>query len=306
MPRGNSGAWRDLDGILLLDKPEGPSSNQALQRARRILRARKAGHCGSLDPLATGLLPICLGQATRFSGYLLGADKTYRARCRLGETTETGDAEGRVVERAAVNVGQEELLRTLDSLVGRSEQLPPMYSALKHGGRRLYELAREGKQVERVPREVEISRLELLSFDLPEFEFEVQCSKGTYVRTLAEDIGRKLGCGAHLRALRRLAVGSLSVEDSLTLETLESLSASGEAAIVSNLMPCGVALSEYPEIELGSDSARDIRHGKRVSAMPDWPSGLVRLVSREDGFIGLGEIRPNRELAAKRLINTAR
>jgi tRNA pseudouridine55 synthase len=306
VPRGKSIDYRDIDGILLLDKPSGQSSNQALQRVRRLYRARKAGHCGSLDPLATGLLPICLGQATRFSSYLLGASKIYRAGCRLGQTTTTGDAEGEIVGESPVSVDENRLARVLAGFLGSSEQVPPMYSALKHEGRRLYELAREGRQVEREARRIEIYRLELLAFESPRIEIEVHCSKGTYIRTLAEDIGSALGCGAHLDALRRTAVDTLGLEDSVDMERLERLADSGTEALDALLLPASAALSHYPELELAADSARDIRQGKRLRTSRGETPGLYRLICVESGFIGLGEVSADGELAAKRLMNTAR
>ncbi len=306
MPRGKSGNYRDVDGILLLDKPAGLSSNQALQRARRIFRARKAGHCGSLDPLATGLLPVCFGQATRFSSYLLGASKTYRALLRLGETTTTGDAEGEIVERRRPSLAAGQLERVLSAFVGRIEQVPPMHSALKHEGRRLYQLAREGREVERAARPVEIHRLEMLACELPDIDIEVQCSKGTYIRSLAEDIGRELGCGAHLAALRRSAVDSLRVDDAQTLEQLQALAEHDPQSPDALLMPPEAALERFPCIELQSAAARDIRHGKQVDTARGNAPGLYRLVAADGGFIGLGEVRVDGELAAKRLMNTAR
>ncbi len=306
MPRGKSRDYRDIDGILLLDKPPGLSSNQALQRARRIFSARKAGHCGSLDPLATGLLPVCFGQATRFSSYLLGASKTYRARCRLGETTTTGDAEGEVVERRTPSLEAGQLERVLSAFTGRIEQVPPMHSALKHEGRRLYQLAREGREVERAARAVEIYRLELLACELPDIDIEVQCSKGTYIRSLAEDIGSELGCGAHLGVLRRTAVDRLRVDDALTLERLQAIAEDDPRSLDRLLMPPDAALEHFPCIELQSAAARDIRHGKRVATTRENAPGLYRLVAVDGGFIGLGEVHDDGELAAKRLMNTAR
>jgi len=306
VPRGKSRDYRDIDGILLLDKPAGLSSNQALQRARRIFRARKAGHCGSLDPLATGLLPVCFGQATRFSSYLLGAAKAYRARCRLGETTTTGDAEGEILERREPPTAEEQLQRVLSAFTGRIEQVPPMHSALKHEGRRLYQLAREGREVERAARTVEIHRLELLACELPDIDIEVQCSKGTYIRSLAEDIGRALGCGAHLVALRRTEVDELSVDDAQSLERLQALAEDDPQTLDRLLMPPETALEHFPCIELQSAAACDIRHGKRVATAPENAPGLYRLVAADGGFIGLGEVRDDGELAAKRLMNTAR
>jgi len=306
MPRGNAVKYRDLDGILLLDKPLGLSSNQALQRARALFRARKAGHCGSLDPLATGLLPICFGQATRFSSYLLGARKTYLARCRLGQTTTTGDAEGEITETSPVAVDERQVARVLKGFLGKSEQLPPMHSALKHEGRRLYQLAREGREVERAARAIEIYRLEMPGCDLPNVDIEVECSKGTYIRSLAEDIGRALGCGAHLGALRRTAVDRLRVEDSLTLERLAALAGDDPAALDALLMPPDAALEQFPRLELPTAAARDICQGKRLQSACGEAPGLYRLMAADSGFIGLGEVLEDGELVPKRLMNTAR
>ena len=304
--RGRGGGRRDIDGVLLLDKPLGDSSNQALQRVRRLFNARKAGHCGSLDPLATGLLPICLGQATRFSSYLLGAAKTYRAGCRLGQVTATGDAEGEIIERRAVDVELASVRDVLAGFVGVIEQVPPMYSALKHEGRRLYELAREGREVERKPRSVEIFHLELLRFDSPVLEFEVRCSSGTYVRTLAEDIGEALGCGAHLSSLRRSAVDDLSVEDARSVEHIEMLAGQGSDALDALLLPASVALARYARLDLDPEPARAIRQGKRFAAPASRGPGLYRLFAADGDFIGLGEIGSDGQIGAKRLMNTAR
>jgi len=302
----NSRDYRDIDGILILDKPIGVSSNHALQQLRRLFRARKAGHCGSLDPLATGVLPICLGQATKFSSYLLGAHKTYRATCRLGQTTTTGDAEGEVVERRPVAVDSQRLSQVLPQFIGKIEQVPPMYSALKHQGKRLYQLAREGRQVERLPRQVEIFELELLSLDSDKLEIEVRCSKGTYIRTLAEDIGNALGCGAHLIALRRIAVDTLTEQDSFSFEKLQQIASEDATTIDELLLPVTVALDAFIELQLDADASIDICHGKRVKLADSPAPGLYRLVSAEGVFIGLGEVRPDAELVPKRLMNTAR
>ena len=298
--------WRDVDGVLLFDKPAGSSSNQALQRVRRLFAARKAGHCGSLDPLATGILPICFGQATRFSAYLLGAAKTYRASCRLGQTTTTGDAEGDIVEQRPVELDLAEVQTVLGRYVGRIEQVPPMYSALKHEGRRLYELAREGREVERKPRRVEIFSLELLDFDTPVLDFEVHCSSGTYVRTLAEDIGAALGCGAHLIGLRRTEVDGLRVQDSVTIEDLEALAEDDSDALDALLLPASTALARYPGLQLEPLAALHIQQGKRFQAPPGSAPGLYRLSVADGVFIGLGEIGSDGLLGAKRLMNTAR
>ena len=304
--RRGSRDYRDIDGILVLDKPHGLSSNQALQQVRKLYRARKAGHCGSLDPLATGVLPICLGEATKFSSYLLGADKTYRASCRLGQTTTTGDAEGEVLETATVQVDEAQIRQTLERFVGEIEQVPPMYSALKHRGQRLYKLARAGEQVEREPRSITIYDLTLTTFTDDSLSIEVSCSTGTYIRTLAEDIGATLGCGAHLTALRRTAVGKFAESTAVTLEKLAQLQHQGMDRIDALLLPVASALVQFPEIELDTASCVDICHGKRIQLDHARASGLCRLVSGEGSFIGLGEVGPGGELKAKRLMNTAR
>ena len=298
--------YRDIDGILILDKPLGLSSNQALQQLRHLYRARKAGHCGSLDPLASGVLPVCLGQATKFSSYLLGACKTYRASCRLGQTTTTGDAEGEVIDRRPVAVDPQQLAQVLQQFVGQIEQVPPMYSALKHQGRRLYQLAREGKEVEREPRRVEIYALELLAFEGDSLEIEVCCSKGTYIRTLAEDIGRSLGCGAYLTALRRTAVDALQEKNSFSLARLQQIASQDISLLDPLLLPVSAALTRFTELQLDADECLDISHGKRIRLREFPGAGLYRLVSSDGAFIGLGEVGPDAELTAKRLMNTAR
>ena len=301
-----SNDYRDIDGVLVLDKPLGLSSNQALQQVRKLYRARKAGHCGSLDPLATGVLPICLGEATKFSSYLLDADKTYRASCRLGQTTATGDAEGEVLETAPVQVNEAQIRQKLERFVGEIEQVPPMYSALKHQGQRLYKLARAGEEVEREPRRETSYELMLLACTDDSLSIEVSCSKGTYIRTLAEDIGAALGCGAHLTALRRTAVGNFAESAALAFEYLEELQRQGLDRIDALLLPIGSVLSQFPELELDTTSRIDICHGKRIRLDHARASGLCRLVSGEGCFIGLGEVGPGGELRAKRLMNTAR
>lgn len=304
--RGRPKDHRDVDGILILDKPFGYSSNQALQQVRKLYRARKAGHCGSLDPLATGILPICLGEATKFASYLLGANKTYHATCRLGETTTTGDAEGEVVERRPVMVDAKQIRHSLAQFVGEIEQIPPMYSALKHQGKRLYQLAREGKQVERKPRRVTIYHLVLLSSSADSLSFEVSCSKGTYIRTLAEDIGAVLGCGAHLTALRRCAVDSFVEQDAVTIERLQLLELQDRDQLDDLLLPVTRALTQFPELTLDASTSLKISQGKRVQLGPSKLAGPCRLVTDEGRFMGLGEIAPDGELTAKRLMNTAR
>jgi tRNA pseudouridine55 synthase len=304
--RGRSRDYRDVDGILILDKPIGCSSNQALQQVRKLYRARKAGHCGSLDPLASGVLPVCLGEATKFSSYLLGANKTYRATCRLGETTTTGDAEGEVLECRPVQVDKTQISQCFAQFVGEIEQIPPMYSALKHQGKPLYQLAREGKEVERKPRQVTIYRLELLSFSADCLSFEVSCSKGTYIRTLAEDIGALLGCGAHLTALRCTTVDAFVEQDAVTLEQLQLLEQQGRHQLDDILLPVTTALTQFPELTLNASSSLEICQGKRIHLGASGLVGLCRLMTDEGRFIGLGKVDPDGELAAKRLMNTAR
>ncbi|MDH3389492.1 MAG: tRNA pseudouridine(55) synthase TruB [Gammaproteobacteria bacterium] len=306
MARRDPGKYRDIDGVLILDKPLDRSSNHALQQVRRLYRARKAGHCGSLDPLATGVLPICLGQATKFSSYLLNASKTYRASCRLGQKTSTGDAEGEVIETRPVSVDSEQLQRVLERFVGQIDQVPPMYSALKHEGRRLYQIAREGRQVERKPRRVEIHELTLLSCADGCLEIEVRCSKGTYIRTLAEDIGAGLGCGAHIAALRRVAVDHLLAADAVTIAQLELLAQQGTEHLDRLLQPVTVALNRFAELNLDAASSTDIRQGKKITLTDSMTAGLYRLVAPDAAFIGLGEVSAEGELTAKRLMNTAR
>ena len=259
-------AWREVDGLLLLDKPLGLSSNQALQRARRLFRAAKAGHTGSLDPLATGMLPICFGQATKVCAYLLDSDKVYRATLRLGSRTATGDAEGEVVETRPVPA-RPDLAAAAATLTGAIRQVPPMYSALKVDGERLYALARAGIDVEREAREVTIHALRASARPDGDIDLEVHCSKGTYVRTLGEDFARELGTVGHLVALRRDWVAPFSGQPMHTLQSLEAALARA-AAPDELLLPTEAALPHWPALELDADAERDIRHGRGV------PSGL--------------------------------
>lgn len=292
----------ELDGIVLLDKPAGLSSNVALQKVKRLFGARKAGHTGSLDPLATGLLPICLGQATRFSGYLLDAAKGYRVTARLGARTATGDAEGEIVETCEwQQLQRDDLSTVLASFRGKIAQVPPMYSALKQGGERLYRKARRGEEVDRAPREIEIYGLALEGWAPPDFSLEVQCSKGTYVRTLVEDVARAAGCCAYVTALRRFAAGPFDEAGMRTLEALESLA--GEGRLAEAILPCDAALAALPALALGPDGAARIRLGQAVELPADGGAGLVRLYGGED-FLGVGEYGPEGRVHAKRLMAT--
>ena len=289
---------RQVDGVLLLDKPLGMSSNTALQAARRLLNAAKAGHTGTLDPLATGLLPLCFGEATKFAGELLDADKSYRATMRLGIATDTADAEGAVISQCEVNVSEAELLAVLQRFCGDIEQLPPMYSALKRDGKPLYEYARQGIEVERKPRPVTISKLELLSFDGRDAVFDVDCSKGTYIRTLAADIGAALGCGAHLRALRRTRVAGLTVGQALTLDAIDSLPQSGRDAL---LAPLDTLVANLPQVELSAGDSARMRHGQSIP----WAGRAgerLRMFSNERDFLGIGTMTEEGMLQAQRLV----
>ncbi|WP_310632374.1 tRNA pseudouridine(55) synthase TruB [Paraburkholderia sp.] len=252
---------RLLDGVLLLDKPLGLSSNDALIRAKRLYRVKKAGHTGTLDPLATGLLPLCFGEATKFSQDLLEADKTYEATLRLGIRTATGDAEGEAIETREVSCDEAAVRAAMAKFVGDIVQVPPMYSALKRDGKPLYEYARAGQTVEREGREVTILALDMLACSLPDVTFRVTCSKGTYVRTLAEDIGEALGCGAQLVMLRRTGVGALTLEHAVTLDALTD---ADEPTRDTWLQPVDALLSTFPALTLNADAARRFTHGQRL------------------------------------------
>ena len=300
------GDERRVDGILLLDKPAGLTSNAALQRVKRLYRARKAGHTGSLDPLATGLLPICFGEATKVSGFLLDADKYYRVVCKLGERTTTGDAEGEVLmQRPLTGVTEKRLRQALAGFQGEIEQIPPMYSALKHKGERLYRLARRGVEVTREPRRVTIHELEMLNFAAPMVEFRLRCSKGTYVRTLVEDLGEQLGCGAHISALRRLGVGPFDNPQMFDLKSLETLAGDGLAALDACLLPLESGLVQWPDVHLSGDSVFYLCQGQPV-LVPNAPTdGWVRLYEGETRFLGMGEILDDGRVAPRRLLSAS-
>ncbi len=288
-----------MDGVLLLDKPVGLSSNQALQQVKRLYMAAKAGHTGSLDPFATGLLPICLGEATKFSHFLLDADKTYQATLRLGATTTTGDTEGDIVTTAEVSVTREIMETVLRRFMGEISQIPPMYSALKHQGKALYEYARAGVEIERPPRAVTIHSIALDELADTSAVITVSCSKGTYIRTLAEDIGKALGCGAYLTQLRRLETGGFDLGQAVTLEQLESMTLEQRDA---RLLPADDLLQQFPAVMLDADSAYYLCRGQ-----PVWKSGMVqtgylRLYAEPDRFLGLGELDEDGRVAPRRLV----
>ena len=294
---------RRVNGILLLDKPSGLTSNAALQAVKKLYRARKAGHTGSLDPLATGLLPICFGEATKVSGFLLDADKDYRVTCKFGERTTTGDAEGEVLEQRPVeDLSEDRLREVMQGFLGDIEQIPPMYSALKHKGERLYKLAREGVEVEREPRQVTIHALELLTLTPPLAEIRVHCSKGTYVRTLVEDIGEALGCGAHVSGLRRLGVGPFDDSQMIDMEGLQAVASESEHALDQLLLPLESGLAQWPDVRLSSDAAFYLRQGQPVLVPKAPTAGLVRLYEGESRFLGVGEILDDGRVAPRRLM----
>lgn len=295
---------RPVNGILLLDKPQGVTSNGALQVAKRMFAAAKAGHTGSLDPLATGMLPICFGEATKFSQFLLDADKCYRVTAKLGVVTETGDSDGDVVSRRDVDVSLAQLETALEPLRGDIEQIPSMYSAIKHQGKPLYELARQGIEVERKPRPVTIYRLELLDFRGDEVDLEVECSKGTYIRSLVEDLGEALGCGAHVIMLRRLSAGPYPAERMLTLDQLGLLKEQGGFEKIDELLlPLSTAVADWPAVKLGDDAAFYLMKGQAVMASDRPRSGWVSLYQATgDRFLGVGEVQEDGLIAPRRLV----
>lgn len=274
-----------VSGVLLLDKPSGPSSNTVLQWAKRLLGAARAGHAGTLDPLASGLLVIAVGEATKFSAGLLEADKTYRARVRFGERTSTGDAEGTVLSRSDAAVTESGLRAALERFRGEIEQVPPMFAAIKHRGRPLYAYARRGESVERSPRRVAIRRLELESFEGDAARLYVECSKGTYIRTLAEDIGEALGCGAHLSALERVSVGPFALEHSIKLDALEAGSPQQRRG---RLLPPQVLLDSWPRVGLTTEITAKFRLGQAVPAQAT--DGNVAVFCEDGAFLGSGEV----------------
>jgi len=294
---------RPVSGVLLLDKPVGWTSNAALQAVKRLYQAQKAGHTGSLDPLASGLLPICLGQATKLSGLLLNADKSYRFTCRLGATTTTGDAEGEILMTRAVGPLSRELVeRALERFTGVIEQVPPMYSALKRDGQPLYKLARRGIEVERAPREVTVHELRLLGIEGEMVECALRCSKGTYVRVLAADLGELLGCGAHVAALRRTAVAPYDAGRMMTLDALRERAEQGLAALDDCLLPMDSAVAEWPAVQVRGDAAFYLRQGQPILAPHAPTRGWVRLYEGDHLFLGIGEILDDGRVALRRLL----
>ena len=298
-------AKRPVNGVLLLDKPEGLSSNTALQKARRLYNAEKAGHTGVLDPLATGLLPVCFGEATKFAQYLLDADKAYTATLKLGEASSTGDAEGEIIATARADISLTEFQTACQALTGDIRQVPPMFSALKHEGKPLYEYARKGIVIERKPRDITIYAIDITEFDAPKAVIDVRCSKGTYIRTLSEDIAKHIGTFAHLTALRRTETAGFTIRESYTLDALAELNETDRDAL---LLPCDALVRHLPKIELNDRAVAMLKCGQRPQFTEDIPADQpIRVYDRSGTFIGLVEYQKEiGRLKALRLMNTAK
>ena len=295
---------RDIHGVFLLDKPQGMSSNDIMQKVKRIFQANKAGHTGALDPLATGMLPICLGEATKFSQFLLDADKRYLVTAKLGERTDTSDAEGQIVETREVKVKTPEILTALEQFCGDILQVPTMFSALKHNGKPLYEYARQGITVEREARPITIFELNFIEYNAPYLTLEVHCSKGTYIRTLVDDLGEVLDCGAHVTMLRRTAVADYPTEKMLDWNTLQSLAAQQDLSLLDALLlPMDTAVAKLPTLTLDESQAQGIGFGQRVKFdNPNRLQGQVRLFSHENRFLGVAVIDENNVIRPQRLV----
>ena len=297
--------FRDVHGVFLLDKPQGMSSNDIMQKVKRLFQANKAGHTGALDPLATGMLPICLGEATKFSQFLLDSDKRYFVTAKLGERTDTSDAEGQVVETREVNVLEEDILAALPQFRGDILQVPTMFSALKHNGKPLYEYARQGITVEREARPITIFELKFVEYQAPYLSLEVHCSKGTYIRTLVDDLGEVLGCGAHVSVLRRLAVGDYPVEEMMPIEELQLLAESfPQQELDRLLLPMDTAVASLPQINLDESQTKAVKFGQRVKfENGEQVYGLVRLFSNTQQFLGVAEITADNVIRPNRMVN---
>ena len=295
---------RDIHGVFLLDKPQGMSSNDIMQKVKRIFQANKAGHTGALDPLATGMLPICLGEATKFSQFLLDADKRYLVTAKLGERTDTSDAEGQIVETRDVNVKTPEILTALEQFRGDILQVPTMFSALKHNGKPLYEYARQGITVEREARPIMIFELNFIEYHAPYLTLEVHCSKGTYIRTLVDDLGEVLGCGAHVTMLRRTAVADYPTEKMLDWHALQSLAEQQDLSLLDALLlPMDTAVAKLPALTLNETQTQGIGFGQRIKFdNPNRLQGQVRLFSHENRFLGVAVIDENNVIRPQRLV----
>ncbi|MGB8665123.1 MAG: tRNA pseudouridine(55) synthase TruB [Serratia inhibens] len=301
---------RDIHGVLLLDKPQGLSSNDALQKVKRLYNANRAGHTGALDPLATGMLPICLGEATKFSQFLLDSDKRYRVIAKLGQRTDTSDADGQIVQERPMNFTQAQLDAALDSFRGDIKQVPSMYSALKYQGKKLYEYARQGIEVPREARSIKVYELQFIRWEGDELELEIHCSKGTYIRTITDDLGELLGCGAHVIYLRRLQVATYPIERMVTLEQLNALLEQAQAQDIAPgelldplLMPMDSPVENYPEVNLLPVVAGYVKQGQPVQVAGAPAAGMVRMTEGEERkFIGVGDIADDGRVAPRRLV----
>ena len=295
---------RDIHGVFLLDKPQGMSSNDIMQKVKRIFQANKAGHTGALDPLATGMLPICLGEATKFSQFLLDADKRYLVTAKLGERTDTSDAEGQIVETRDVNVKTPEILTALERFRGNILQVPTMFSALKYNGKPLYEYARQGITVEREARPITIFGLNFIEYNAPYLTLEVHCSKGTYIRTLVDDLGEALGCGAHVTMLRRTAVADYPTEKMLDWHTLQSLAEQQDLSLLDTLLlPMDTAVAKLPALLLNESQTQGVGFGQRIKFDNlNRLQGQVRLFSHENRFLGVAVIDENNVIRPQRLV----
>ena len=295
---------RDIHGVFLLDKPQGMSSNDIMQKVKRVFQANKAGHTGALDPLATGMLPICLGEATKFSQFLLDADKRYVVTAKLGERTDPSDAEGQVVETRPVNVETSQILTALEQFRGDILQVPTMFSALKHNGKPLYEYARQGITVEREARPITIFELNFVEYNAPYLTLEVHCSKGTYIRTLVDDLGEALGCGAHVTMLRRTAVADYPTEKMLDWHALQSLAEQQDLSLLDALLlPMDTAVAKLPALTLNESQTQGIGFGQRIKFdNPNRLQGQARLFSHENRFLGVAVIDENNVIRPQRLV----
>jgi tRNA pseudouridine55 synthase len=298
--------FRPLDGILLLDKPAGMSSNQALQRVRHLFRAEKGGHTGALDPLATGLLPVCFGEATKIAGYLLGNDKAYEVEAKLGATTDTDDADGTILrERDVPVLDRARVEAELAKFIGRIRQRPPIYSALKQGGEPLYAKARRGEAIDVPEREVEVRSIDLLELGADSLRLHVECGSGTYIRSIVRDLGEALGCGAHVTALRRAWVAPFLAPHMHSLESLQALAGEGEAKLEAQLLPVAAGFADWPRIELDATQARQLGQGQAVSIAPGTALGPVFATGPQGVPLGIAEVHPGDVLRARRLFRWA-
>jgi len=293
---------RNITGIVIIDKPTGRSSNHVLQQVKRLFDAKKAGHTGALDPLATGVLPICLGEATKVSSYLLDADKAYHVTCKLGEVTDSGDSDGEVLSTSTIpEFDEQSILSLLPKFMGEQDQVPPMFSALKYNGQPLYKLARQGIEVERKSRRITIYDIELLSITEESFTLAVRCSKGTYIRTLVEDISHALGSGGHVVMLRRVDAAGYTLEQAITIEQLEAIAEQGLLALDGKLLATEDALPDWPAIVASDEMVVALRHGQTINVEQEFSAANVRLFDTKQAFLGLGEMSEQGVVAPKRV-----